>query len=194
MSGKRTFNEFHYLRKGAYLKTKQGYQVKVLEYKNCREVLIEFQDEYKWQTWAEWCNVTKGTVKNPFHKMIYGVGYLGIMSNGDKPLTTKQNARAYHIWNDMIRRCYSGNYSTYENVEVCERWHSFALFLEDLPKIKNYELWLQNENERVSLNKDLFYTENGLEHTNKIYSLETCQFLTNVENAKEVHDRKLCQE
>lgn len=186
-------NEFHHLRTGAYLRNKQGCIMKILEYRNTREVLVEFQDEHKWQTWAEWSNVIKGKVKNVYHKTIYGVGYLGLHSDGSRPTTTGENARAYVLWNEMIRRCYDEKSlmrkPNYKNVTVCDRWHSFSQFLEDLPKIQNYEYWLEHENEYVALNKDMYYTENQLEHTNKVYSLETCRFLTQSENSKEVHSR-----
>ena len=184
-------------RVGVEFTTNEGYQVIIIDYVNVNKVQVMFLDEHKWTTWADWSNLKKGKIKNPFHKSIYGVGYLGLHSDGSRPLITGDNVRPYVLWNEIIRRCYDEKSlerkPTYRDVTVCDRWHSFALFLEDLPKIKNYELWLQNENERVSLNKDLFYTENGLEHINKVYSLETCQFLTQSENVKEVHDRKRLQ-
>ena len=170
-----------------------GEQVIVIDYPHSQEVQVMFLDEHKWTTWTKWSTLKKGSLTSPFTRTIYGVGYLGLHSDGSRPTTTGDNARPYFLWNEMIRRCYDEKSlqrkPTYRNVTVCDRWHSFALFLEDLPKIQNYEYWLDHENERVALNKDMYYTENQLEHTNKVYSLETCRFLTQSENSKERHSR-----
>ena len=53
-----------------------------------------------------------------------------------------------------------------------------------MPKIENYFLWLNNPNQGVSLDKDLKCKGN------KVYSLETCCFLTRSDNAKEVRARQ----
>lgn len=83
----------------------------------------------------------------------------------------------------MLERCYCPTLHkrvpTYKDCEVCERWHCFASFLEDLPLIEGYDYWLNHPNERVALDKDSKLTGN------KIYCLELCSFLTNSSNVRE---------
>ena len=83
----------------------------------------------------------------------------------------------------MLQRCYSDkcheSNPTYKDCTVCERWLVFANFIEDLPLIEGYELWRDNPNTGVSLDKDIKV------QGNKIYSLETCKFVSKSDNAKE---------
>lgn len=159
----------------------------VVEYKNAHNVTVEFVDS-GYTTTTQWHNVTHGLVKCPFDKSIYGVGYIGLDANGNVPKTT--GTREFELWRHLFQRCYNektlAKYPTYANVEVCERWHCFANFLEDLPKIEGYEWWLENEKQRIALDKDL--KQVGVE--NKVYSLETVKFVSASENSKEVRNRK----
>lgn len=53
----------------------------------------------------------------------------------------------YSLWNSMMRRCYNKKNPAYKNygargIDVCERWHSFELFFQDMgkkPKGKSLE-------------------------------------------------------
>ena len=117
---------------------------------------------------------------------VYGIGTLGTFKDGSKPKTTDGNgkkSREYVLWRDMLKRCYSDkyheSYPTYKDCSVCDRWLIFANFLEDLPLIENYELWRDNPNTRVSLDKDSKIQDN------KVYSLEACTFVSNSDNSKE---------
>lgn len=174
---------------GTEFVTNEGYMVRVIDYKRSNEVLIEFQDEHKYQVWVAWKNLKRGSIRNPFHISVYGIGYGGVLPDGTLP---KSSDRAYKVWKSMLERCYSGyeKFKSYENVTVCERWHCYANFYEDLPKIKNYEYWLNNPKQRISLNKDMYYVELGIETEHKVYSLETVRFISSSENAKEVAQRR----
>ena len=116
---------------------------------------------------------------------VYGVGILGTFKDGSKPKTKKngKQTREYILWRDMLTRCYSDKYHekqpTYKDCTVCNRWLVFANFLEDLPLIEGYEMWLNNPNSRVSLDKD------SKVQGNKVYSLETCKFISSSDNSKE---------
>jgi hypothetical protein len=66
---------------------------------------------------------------------------------------------------------------------VCKRWLIFANFLEDLPKIENYELWVHGG---YALDKDI--KQQGVE--NKVYSLDTVCFVTQSDNNKEMNSRR----
>ena len=128
----------------------------------------------------------------PYHKSVCGVGCLGLMSDGTRPRTkiNGKRTREYEVWKSMLNRCYSEKSlkrnPTYKDCYVCDRWLCFANFLEDLPLIEGYELWRDNPNQRISLDKDL--KQQGIK--NKVYSLETCCFISSSDNNKERNKRK----
>lgn len=51
--------------------------MKIVDYKNCENVVVEFQDEYKCQKNTTYVNFKRGQVKNPYDKTACGVGYVG---------------------------------------------------------------------------------------------------------------------
>ena len=181
---------------GIEFTTNDGYQVIVIDYLEANQVQIMFLDEHKFKMWTTWSNLKKGNIKNPFHKSIFEVGYLGADENGKTPITRNngKNTREYDCWYKMVARCYSEKYHekqpTYQNCTVCDRWLCYAYFLEDLPKIKNYELWKDNPKQRIALNKDKYYAELGIITDCKEYSLLTTRFIPQSENTKEVHERR----
>lgn len=126
-----------------------------------------------------------GMIKNPNAPSAYGIGYMG-QGNYNKGNSPKQ----YSTWRDMLRRCYSENfqlkYPTYKNCAVDERWHNFQNFCEDIVKIEGYEKWIESKY-IMTLDKDV-KQQNII---NKIYSLETCIFITNIENVKEAQSRSV---
>ena len=101
----------------------------------------------------------------------------------DIPLFRVQYPREYHLWNSMLRRCYSekelAKCPTYRGCQVCEKWQVLSGFIEDLPLIEGYELWKNNPNQYISIDKDI----KG--NRSKLYSLENCKFVTKVENSRE---------
>lgn len=175
---------------GIEFTTNEGYQVVVIDYVSNKQVQVMFLDDYKYTMWTKWTVLKNGELKNPFHKSIYEVGYLGVMENGERPKPNKFR-REYEVWHCMMDRCYSNKelHKTYKNVTVCKEWHSFSQFLKDMPKIKGYDYWKDNPNERVALNKDTYYAELGINTDCKEYNLLTTRFLTISDNAKEVAKR-----
>ena len=164
----------------------EGCKFFVKEYVNNGDVTVKFCDEHGAEVHTAWQCCQKGKVKNPYFTSVYGVGCLGegdfLTGMDGKP------TREYDLWRHMLERCYSGakQFKTYANVTVCDRWLVYANFLEDLPLIENYEFWKNNPNQRIALDKDL--KQIGVE--NKVYSLETCKFVTSSENSKEVCERR----
>ena len=111
--------------------------------------------------------------------MVCGVGI-----NDLKPAKrTTYNKRVYSLWRGVLRRCYSEKFHdvspTYKNCKVCERWLTLSNFAEDIKALPGYEMWRDNPNQRISLDKDI--RGNGKE----LYSPETCQFVTMIENTLE---------
>lgn len=118
-----------------------------------------------------------GNIRDEYKRNIHGVACKG-------------NASSYHIaynmWENMINRCYNPNDIRYElygaqGVTVCDKWLCFEYFLEDLPLIDGYDLWLNNRG-KYQLDKD--YKQMNLPKNKKVYSLETCCFLSNSENSR----------
>ena len=127
--------------------------------------------------------------RDDINMSVYGIGTLGTFKDGSKPKTSENGkpTREYLLWSRMLQRCYSDKlhekYPTYKGCQVDERWLVFANFLHDLPLIDGYSLWRDNPNTGVSLDKD------SKVEGNKIYSLETCKFVSKSDNSKERIER-----
>ena len=153
--------------------TKYGTKAIIVEYKSNKDVVIEFQDKYKYRYSVTYLNFKNGTMLNPFDKSAYGVGYIGI---GEYTNISKSNKEIYHcysIWRKMFERCYTTNIrtnrqKTYEDCYVCEEWHNFQNFAE---WYMNHKYKIQNE--KLCIDKDI------LVHGNKVYSPETCLLVPN---------------
>lgn len=121
-------------------------------------------------------NARTNKVTDYFHKASYGVGYLGEL--GSTPDCTLKHKLEYTLWRNMLKRCYceSDNKGYFgRNILVNERWYNFSNFVEDLPSLQNYDLWLKGQLDKketqYNLDKDFaFYGCNE-------YSKETCQFI-----------------
>lgn len=122
--------------------------------------------------------ILKCKPKNPFYPSTYGIGYLG---NAVK----KGNDSAYFRWKNMISRCYnpdSHRYNTYgeKGITVCERWLCFEYYLDDFENIDGYD---KDNIKNLQLDKDIKFKGN------KIYSLETCMFVSQKKNTREMNER-----
>ena len=159
-------------RLGQEFVNKHGCVFKIIEYNSTKDVVVEFQDEFKHKQHTQYHVCLKGEVFNPFYRSVYGVGYLGVTK-------TKYSKREYHLWYDMIERCYSDKYPTYKDCIVCERWHCFSNFLEDITQIPGYTYWKENPKKRIALDKDV----RG--KNTRVYSLKNCCFLSCSDNTKE---------
>jgi len=77
----------------------------------------------------------------------------------------------YRVWTHMLERCYSSKYQernpTYEGCSVSEEWITFS----------NFRRWMESQDwEGKQLDKDLLF------EGNKVYSGETCVFVTKAVN------------
>ena len=172
---------------GEHFITNEGCEIIIVQYNKSVDLWVEFQDKYKARIHTTYNACKDGEVKNPYFPSVYGVGCLGLMPDGTKPITRKNNktTKEYYLWKGMIGRCYSEKIlernPSYKDATVCDRWLVFANFLEDLPLIEGYELWIKNDG--YALDKDL--KGNG----SKMYSVENCCFVTIEDNSKERCDR-----
>ena len=51
--------------------------MKIIEYVNSDNVTIKFLDEHGFEKNTTYSNFKNGCIKNPYDKIIFGVGYLG---------------------------------------------------------------------------------------------------------------------
>lgn len=139
-----------------------GLKAKIIEVYNYRNITVEFEDGYTIRN-RTYSNFVRGTIKNPYAKKTFGIGYSGNYED--------YNSKAHSVWIAMLGRCYKTTDKAYKNygaigVKVCEKWKCFA----------NFQKWYNEniyeiENEKVHLDKDI------LVDGNNIYSPETCIFV-----------------
>jgi hypothetical protein len=132
-------------------------------------------------------SIYKGVLKmrDRTNVTVLGVGYLG---NGKYNSSPKGlGRRRYNAWFSMLWRCYSEGIKnlrpTYKDCKVDTRWHNFQNFCEDLESLEGYELWIDPKN-KMQLDKDVKIKEN------KIYSKDTCKFVSPRENMSVVRSGK----
>lgn len=175
-------------RVGESFVNQQGSPFTIIEYNSTKDVVVEFQDEFKARVHTAYHHCLRGGIKNPYAPSVFGIGCLGELPSNVKININGKKMREYTCWQSMLQRCYSAEYQkrypSYIGCEVCERWRVFANFLEDLPKIEGYQFWRDNPNHRISLDKDI--KGDGT----KIYSIETCCFISNADNIKEANNRR----
>lgn len=115
-------------------------------------------------------------------KLVHGVGINdadyavqkneAIQVNGKRKLKLVWLCPYYSTWKAMLMRCYSskfqGLYPTYKGCTVSADWHTFS----------NFRAWMKKQQwEDSQLDKDL------LVEGNKIYSPDTCVFVTPMVNS-----------
>lgn len=142
-----------------------GGTCKIISMKNRKEISVVFYNGYK--TTCTYRNLLKGSVSNPLHPKVYGVGFIGVGN-----FTAKIGSEIhpyYDAWRGMFRRSYDEKWHAkcpnYIGCEVDSRWHNYQNFCEwanDQVFFKGYKL-----------DKDL------LVKNNKIYGPDTCVFLPN---------------
>lgn len=143
----------------------EGYEMKIVEYNNANDIIVEFQDKYKTKVHTQYVNFKKGVAKNPYHPSVYNVGYLGVGK-----YSRKTHFEIYKCWKSMLQRCYDpydlNKHPTYIDCCVCKEWLNFQTFA------RWYEENIYNcNNEVMCLDKDI------LNKNNKIYSPKTCIFV-----------------
>jgi hypothetical protein len=148
----------------------QGYTMKVVDYIDYRNVVIEFQDDYREQVKCTWGAFERGTIKNHYIPFVCGVGMVGTKY----PATINgKKTKEYASWSSMIARCHTksivngeNHFHRYEDVVVCDEWLLYENFYEWLHSQENFDKWILLD--KGVIDKDI------LIKNNKIYSPETC--------------------
>jgi len=151
---------------GEISKTKLGTPIKIIKYNGVNNLLVECQDEHRYQAKSTYGNFKKGQFKNPYDKSVFGVGYIGegIYKSRENP---HRMTDAYNTWCNMLERCYEEKlrykHPTYANCYVCDDWHNYQVFAKWY-----YSNYYHIDGERIQIDKDII--ENG----NKKYSPQFC--------------------
>ena len=55
----------------------QGTLMRIIDYNRNDDIIVEFQDEYKYQIRSQYKEFKNGKIKNPYDKIVFGVGFIG---------------------------------------------------------------------------------------------------------------------
>lgn len=145
----------------------QGCLMKIIEYIDKNNVIIQFQDKYKAEVHTNYQLFSKGIIKNPYYPSVYTVGIIG----NKYPVSINCiKTKEYATWSHMLERCFDkkikDKYPTYQNISCCNEWLYYENFYEWLHSQENFDKWYNGK--RWSLDKDIIIKGN------KVYSPETC--------------------
>ncbi len=117
---------------------------------------------------ASTSNILKGSVRNPFAPVIFGVAYNGIGPH------KQHNTLSHAYWYKMLQRGYCQNYKskhpTYDDIIVCDEWLCYQTFADWCTKRKQYG------KKGFNLDKDL------LLKGNKVYHPDYCSLVPQAVN------------
>jgi hypothetical protein len=151
---------------GEIRNNRYGTPMKIVQYNSYNDVVIEFQDEHKYQRNTTYENFKKG-VSNPYDLSVCGKGYIG-EGKYSYQSDNKVN-KVYDIWKDMLRRCYSDRlqwkYPAYYGIAtVCDEW----LNLQNICQWYDDNIYEAGDGGRMHIDKDILYKGNTL------YSPDKC--------------------
>lgn len=130
--------------------------------------------------------IKSGDVKDRMIPTVFGIGYMG-QNNIWFPYGCKDQSydrMIYDVWNNMLDRCYNPHCISYHKygargVRVDSSWHEFFQFEKDVKNLPNYHLKKQFPN-RFELDKD--FLQQGIPYDQKVYSKNTCLWISYYEN------------
>lgn len=148
-------------RLGQTNKNRFGTEMKIIDYVNNNNIIVEFLDEHRYKAKTSYASFLSGGTRNPYDKTVCEVGYLGEGPYG----AGESDRRTYTTWMDIIRRCYCmhKHQACYDGCSVVAEWHNFQNFAKWY-----YENSYVIDGERLHIDKDLLYFDN------KIYGPDTC--------------------
>lgn len=125
-------------------------------------------------------NIKAGKIRDPRHRSVYGVGYLDMDTHVPQRGAVLRNL--YDLWANMLKRVYGGYDSGYEDCSVDTRWHSFLNFVNTIHEVPGYSEWASGQPRE--LDKDIKY------QGNRVYSRDTCLFVTPEQNLADCLSRR----
>lgn len=120
-------------------------------------------------------DIKSQSIKDILKPSRFGVGYLG---EGDYTFVIDGKvSKCATTWKSMLERCYCPKYlavtPTYKDCTVCDEWHNYQNFAKWF-----YNNYPEDTTESYHLDKD------SIVKGNKLYSPETCTFLTKYDNVR----------
>lgn len=162
--GERKMSKKPRIKAGDVYTTREGCRLVVIEYRSFKEIRVRFDDEYGHEFVSQGGNLERGTLKNPYHKSVVGIGFVGV--GRFKPSVNNKMTEEYDRWGSMLKRCYCPinlrRYPSYAGCTVDPRWHNFQAFSEWLTSQPNWQM------DGYELDKD------ALIQGNKIYGPDYC--------------------
>lgn len=157
------------MKAGDIFPTNECGDIEVTAYSGWRNVEVVFLDT-GYTTSFRSDHIKTGGCKDPLSPSVYGVGFIGVGNHKSK--AGKKPTKAYACWMNMMGRCYhppiQNKVPTYAGCSVSDEWHNFQNFA---------DFYESNFKEGMELDKDT------LLQGNKVYSKETCVFITHKENS-----------
>ena len=78
----------------------QGSLMKIIEYIDNRNIVVEFQDKYRTRVKSQYCNFQSGSIKNPYCQSVYGAGIVG----NKYPVSINCiPTKEYAMWMNMLK-------------------------------------------------------------------------------------------
>lgn len=152
---------------GEILTSSKGEEFVIIKYTNANDVDVLFKNNVIIKG-RSYDSLKKGSISNPYHPSLYGVGYIG---EGFFKSCCYENkhTKHYSLWKSMLRRCYVNKQKDIQpSYRICtadEHWHNFQNFAEWFDE--NWKPYMEGWH----LDKDI------LQKSNKVYSPETCCFV-----------------
>lgn len=154
-----------------------GCVMKIVEYKNRSNVIVEFQDKHKARVHTTLSNIRNKNVKNPYYPSVFDIGIIG---NKCPVYISKGNpVKEYTMWKAMLNRCFykqNNNVQCYRDCKICDEWILYENFYKWVHEQENF-IKLYNSNIRFDVEKDILIKRNI------IYSPETCCLVPHNVNA-----------
>lgn len=145
----------------------QGCLMTIVEDNDSSNIIVEFEDENRTRVVAQYCNFKSGSIKNPFHPSIYGVGITG--DKYPRSINCKMT-KEYDTWIHILQRCFDDRLKekqpSYIDKECCDEWLYYPNFYEWLHNQPNFDKWYSGK--RWAIDKDI------LVKGNKVYSPDVC--------------------
>lgn len=131
-----------------------------------------------------WSNILRGSVRDLVKDRniprVVGVGFVGDLdgSTGDKHIRP-----FYSRWVSMLHRIYNKDNTHYNSyggngVTIDESWLNFSTFYKDVQELEGFDIEKIMEG-KLELDKDF----KQLDTHNKVYSKDTCKWMTRAENS-----------
>lgn len=161
-----------------------GYEVEIIDGGDrAGYVYVKFTKPVEFIKEIRIYQLKRGEVKNPYHPSIHGWASFG--ENPAIPSRTNgKMSSCYGRYVCMVSRCYNPKDSAYNDyggagITISEEWRTYSA----------YSHWYKdNYIEGYHLDKDVL--QNSIPKNEKIYSPETCCFISNIENIIEANIRR----